>query len=114
VRLEALAQPGGICRMSLGPCGFTEFAMPGPPAGSRSLLASPVLPLPDKPSIALLPLANMSGDPEQDYFADEMVEEIGTRALAGLYWRHPTPPDFYVIAQVVGWINSGKGMRHAT
>ena len=33
------------------------------------------LPLPDKPSIAVLPFANMSGDPEQHYFADGMVEE---------------------------------------
>jgi hypothetical protein len=45
---------------------------------SRSKLASPVLPLPDKPSIAVLPFANMSGGPEQDYFADGMVEEIIT------------------------------------
>src|SRR5215469_16974501 len=38
----------------------------------------PALPLPDKPSIAVLPFANMSGDPEQEYFADGMVEEIIT------------------------------------
>jgi adenylate cyclase len=38
--------------------------------------SAPVLPLPDKPSIAVLPFANMSGDPEQEYFADGMVEEI--------------------------------------
>src|SRR6516225_12487935 len=36
------------------------------------------LPLPDKPSIAVLPFANLSGDPEQEYFADGMVEEIIT------------------------------------
>src|SRR6516164_6009095 len=36
------------------------------------------LPLPDKPSIAVLPFENMSGDPEQEYFADGMVEEIIT------------------------------------
>src|SRR4029079_13453105 len=35
-------------------------------------------PLPDKPSIAVLPFQNMSGDPEQEYFADGMVEEIIT------------------------------------
>jgi TolB-like protein len=34
------------------------------------------LPLPDKPSIAVLPFQNMSGDPEQEYFADGMVEDI--------------------------------------
>jgi TolB-like protein len=42
-------------------------------AGDRKPLA-----LPDKPSIAVLPFQNMSGDPEQDYFADGMVEEIIT------------------------------------
>jgi adenylate cyclase len=36
------------------------------------------LPLPDKPSIAVLPFQNLSGDPEQEYFADGMVEEIIT------------------------------------
>jgi adenylate cyclase len=46
---------------------------------------SPVLPLPDKPSIAVLPFANMSGDPEQEYFADGMVEEIIT-ALSRIRW----------------------------
>jgi adenylate cyclase len=42
-------------------------------------------PLPDKPSIAVLPFANMSGDPEQDYFTDGMVEEIIT-ALSRIRW----------------------------
>jgi adenylate cyclase len=45
----------------------------------------PVLPLPDKPSIAVLPFANISGDPEQEYFADGMVEEIIT-ALSRIRW----------------------------
>src|SRR5262249_39913146 len=38
----------------------------------------PTLPLPDKPSIAVLPFQNMSGDPEQEHFADGTVEEIIT------------------------------------
>ena len=46
---------------------------------------SPPLPLPDKPSIAVLPFANMSGDPEQEYFVDGMVEEIIT-ALSRIRW----------------------------
>jgi DNA-binding winged helix-turn-helix (wHTH) protein len=49
-----------------------------PPAGGLP-------PLPDKPSIAVLPFANMSGDPEQEYFADGMVEEIIT-ALSRIRW----------------------------
>jgi TolB-like protein len=42
-------------------------------------------PLPDRPSIAVLPFANMSGDPEQEYFADGMVEDILT-ALSHVRW----------------------------
>jgi len=48
-------------------------------------VTAPVLPLPDKPSIAVLPFANMSGDPEQEYFVDGMVEEIIT-ALSRIRW----------------------------
>src|SRR5207244_635519 len=47
--------------------------------------AAPPLALPDKPSIAVLPFQNMSGDPEQEYFADGMVEEIIT-ALSRIRW----------------------------
>jgi TolB-like protein len=54
-------------------------------AKSPSAPASPVLPVPDKPSIAVLPFANMSRDPEQEYFADGMVEEIIT-ALSRIRW----------------------------
>jgi adenylate cyclase len=43
------------------------------------------LPLPDKPSIAVLPFQNISGDPEQEYFVDGMVEEIIT-ALSHIHW----------------------------
>jgi TolB-like protein len=42
-------------------------------------------PLPDKPSLAVMPFQNMSGDPEQEYFADGMVEEIIT-ALSRIEW----------------------------
>jgi TolB-like protein/class 3 adenylate cyclase len=72
----------------------SEGPLPNPPphAGEGSARSTrvgaaepPVLPLPDKPSIAVLPFANMSGDPEQDYFADGMVEEIIT-ALSRIRW----------------------------
>jgi DNA-binding winged helix-turn-helix (wHTH) protein len=46
---------------------------------------SVALPLPDKPSLAVMPFQNMSGDPEQEYFADGMVEEIIT-ALSRIKW----------------------------
>ena len=47
-------------------------------AGLTVAAATAPLPLPDKPSIAVLQSQNMSGDPEQNYFADGMVEEIIT------------------------------------
>src|SRR5438093_8445400 len=52
---------------------------------STAKASAPPLPLPDKPSIAVLPFANMSGDPEQEYFADGMVEEI-IIALSRIRW----------------------------
>jgi len=54
------------------------------PRGDATL-ARPALALPDKPSIAVLPFQNLSGDPEQEYFADGMVEEIIT-ALSRMRW----------------------------
>ena len=56
--------------------------------------------LPDKPSIAVLPFANMSGDPEQDYFSDGMTEEIST-ALSRLRW-------LFVIARNSAFVYKGK------
>jgi adenylate cyclase len=55
------------------------------PVGEADAAIAPVLPLPEKPSIAVLPFQNLSGDPEQDYFADGMVEEIIT-ALSRIRW----------------------------
>jgi adenylate cyclase len=64
--------------------------------------APPALPLPDKPSIAVLPFANMSGDPEQEYFADGMVEEI-TTAISRLPW-------LFVIARNSSFTYKGKSV----
>jgi TolB-like protein len=50
-----------------------------------TVLPVAALPLPSKPSIAVLPFQNMSGDPEQDYFADGMVEDIVT-GLSRIKW----------------------------
>jgi adenylate cyclase len=104
-RLEALAEPGAICvsataRDHIGnklPLGFDDLGeqqtknIPGAIRVYRVQTEMPVaqpaatLPLPDKPSIAVLAFANMSGDPEQEYFADGMVEEIIT-ALSRIRW----------------------------
>jgi TolB-like protein len=108
-RLEALAEPGGICISrvvrdqirdklpysleDLGEQSVKNIARPvrvyrvRDTAGAESPAeqTAPALPLPDKPSIAVLPFTNMSGDPEQEYFADGMVEEIIT-ALSRIRW----------------------------
>jgi TolB-like protein len=54
-------------------------------AGVTRTSGEPELPLPDKPSVAVLPFQNLSGDPKQEYFADGMVEEIVT-ALSRITW----------------------------
>jgi adenylate cyclase len=64
--------------------------------------APPSLPLPDKPSIAVLPFTNLSGDPEQDYFADGIVEDIIT-GLSRIKW-------FFVIARNSSFAYRGKAM----
>jgi TolB-like protein len=104
-RLEALAEPGAICvsataRHHIGnklPLAFDDLGdqqvknIAQVIRVYRVQVAKPAaqhvaaLPLPDKPSIAVLPFANMSGDPEQEYFADGMVEEIIT-ALSRIRW----------------------------
>src|SRR5499426_763950 len=92
-RLEGIAQPGGICisddayRQVRGKldanfqdAGEQELKNIARPvrvyqlrAGSQPTEA-PALTLPNKPSIGVLPFQNLSGDPEQDYFADGMVD----------------------------------------
>jgi adenylate cyclase len=56
-----------------------------PPSELVSETGRVLLPLPDRPSIAVLPFANMSGDPEQEYFADGMVDDI-LMALSRVRW----------------------------
>jgi adenylate cyclase len=130
-RLEGIAEPGGVCISDdaqrqvrgkvdfafedMGPQNLKNIVEPmrawrlrmnasgsaaapiEPPVESTQALA-----LPDKPSIAVLPFENMSGDPEQEYFADGMVEEI-TTALSRFKW-------LFVIARNSSFTFKGKAV----
>jgi adenylate cyclase len=111
-RLQALAEPGGICAAevvaaqvrnklpvrfeSLGEQRVKNIAEPIRPhrvisSESPAVPASSALSLPAKPSIAVLPFVNMSGDPEQEYFSDGISEDLIT-ALSRIRW-------FFVVAR---------------
>jgi adenylate cyclase len=70
--LKNIAEPMRAWRLAVS--SSLSAAMSAKPPGETTK----ALPLPDKPSIAVLPFENMSGDPEQEYFADGMAEEITT------------------------------------
>ena len=138
-RLEALAEPGGICmsgtvrdhigeRLAIGfddlgeqqvkniarpvhvfrilaKSPLTPTLPPQAGRGGRGAAAAgegPALALPDKPSLVVLPFQNMSGDSEQEYFADGMVEEI-TTAIARLPW-------LFVIARNSAFTYKGRAV----
>jgi adenylate cyclase len=111
-RLQSIAKPGGVCisgatydqvrkvlPMTFADLGVQTVKNIEEPIRAYEVRAQgehvPILSrggqnplaLPDKPSIAVLPFQNMSGDPEQEYFADGMVEEITTALarFAGLF-----------------------------
>ena len=124
-RIEALAEPGGICisraardqvrdklDITLGDMGEVEvkniarpvriFRVPidaaGADAGGGPARAATALP--DKPSIAVLPFDNMSGDPEQEFFADGLTEDILT-ALSRFH-------GLFVISRNSAFVYKGK------
>jgi TolB-like protein len=70
---------------------------------SVSAIALSALAVPDRPAIAVLPFANISGDPEQEYFSDGISEDIIT-ALSKLRW-------FFVIARNSSFTYKGKAVH---
>ena len=127
-RLEALAEPGGICVSrvvrdqvrdklaisfeDMGEQQVKNIARPvrvyriplAEKAGGPSILPETAAPrpLPDRPSIAVLPFNNVSGDPEQEYFVDGITEDIIT-ALSKWRW-------FLVIARNSTFAYKGKSL----
>ncbi len=126
-RIEGLAKPGGIClsraardqvrdRLAialhdLGEVAVKNIARPvrcfavvsdtaGEGTSQEAPPPEPAAKASEKPSVAVLPFDNMSGDPEQDYFADGMSEDIIT-ALSKLRW-------FFVIARNSTFSYKGK------
>jgi len=74
-----------------------------PQSEIRNQDAQPPLPLPDEPSIVVLPFTNMSGDPEQEYFSDGITEDI-TADLSKL-------SGFFVIARNSAFTYKGKAVK---
>jgi adenylate cyclase len=123
-RLETLADPGGVCisdvvqqsvadklNLAFEDLGDQEVKNITKPVrayrvtldgASAAPITAPLL-LPDKPSIAVLPFDNMSGDPEQEYFSDGLTEDIIT-ALS--LWR-----SFPVISRNSTFTYKGKAVR---
>jgi adenylate cyclase len=126
-RLEGICEPGGLCLsgaayeqvrdrvketfVDLGQKALKNIARPIHVYGiawnkqrraSEPASEKPTLSLPDKPSIAVLPFQNMSADPEQDYFADGMVEDIIT-GLSRIKW-------LFVIARNSSFTYRGKAV----
>ncbi len=126
-RLEGLAEPGGICisakvydevknKLALGYEDLGErelknvaepihvyLIVPERSAETPKAEADVDLALPDKPSIAVLPFDNMSGDPEQEFFADGITEDLIT-ALSKIRW-------FFVIARNSTYTYKGKAVE---
>ena len=123
-RLEALAEPGGVAvsgrvredaegKMAveaedLGTHELKNIPRPvrvfrvRPGAAAMVGAGRPRPALPDRPSLVVLPFQNMGGDPEQDYFADGMVEEI-TTALSRIRW-------LFVIARNSAFTYKGRAV----
>src|SRR5215472_2027903 len=117
-RVESLASPGGIClsegayqqikgKLTLNATDMGEQQLKNiaEPVRVYSVQlndapARPIPALPDRPSIAVLPFQNMSGDPEQEYFADGITEDI-TTALSRLR-------SFFVVARNSSFSYRGK------
>jgi len=123
-RLEGIAEPGGICISEdsfrqvrgrvdaefddIGEQSLKNIARPmrvfvariGGEAAKPPARETSALPLPDKPSLVVLPFQNMTGDAEQEYFVDGVVEEI-TTAIARLPW-------LFVIARNSAFTYKGK------
>ncbi len=85
----------GTVREAQGPTGVEVADNPAEPP-------RPTLTLPNKPSIAVLPFANLSSDPEQEYFADGVVEDI-TMALSRFHW-------LFVIARNSSFTYKGRAV----
>jgi TolB-like protein/class 3 adenylate cyclase/Tfp pilus assembly protein PilF len=95
-QLKNIAEPMRAWRLVTNASGCTTAPIEAPVESTQALA------FPDKPSIAVLPFQNMSGDPDQEYFADGMVEEI-TTALSRFQW-------LFVIARTSTFAYKGRSI----
>jgi adenylate cyclase len=98
-QLKNIAEPVRVYSLEVG---VPAQAKPAPQVQPAAPEQPPQLPLPDRPSIAVLAFQNMSGDPEQEYFADGMVEDIIT-GLSRIKW-------LFVIARNSSFVYKGNAV----
>ena len=94
--VKNIARPIGVHRVSLAESAAPTTVKPGAAAAKTDLSSA------NRPSLAVLPFVNMSGDAEQEYFADGITEDIIT-ALSKLRW-------FFVVARNSSFIYKGKAV----
>ena len=99
-QLKNIAEPVRVYSLQIGVAAPAKPVPQAEAATPEKLSAR--LALPDKPSIAVLAFQNMSGDPEQEYFADGMVEDIIT-GLSRIKW-------LFVIARNSSFVYKGKAV----
>ena len=99
-QLKNIAEPVRTYSLQVDVAAPRKAASEAKPSDPK--MPSPGLALPDKPSIAVLPFQNMSGDPEQEYFADGVVEDIIT-GLSRIKW-------LFVIARISSFVYKGKAI----
>ena len=102
---RAFGEAGGADWIETLPRRGYRYVGPAVATGGSPAASAPSSPpvLPDKPSVAVLPFVNLSGDPEQEYFADGMVEDI-IAGLSRIKW-------LFVIARNSSFAYKGKAHR---
>ena len=102
-KVALLAAASGVIVAGVAGLLWNAYLRPPAPRGGMAQEKPPALPLPDEPSIAVLPFENLTGDPSQDYLADGLVDDIITSLS--------TLPRLFVISRSSTFTYKGKPVK---